>query len=96
MSDLTIPFPPVPRQADIDAFTVWLMECGVTSPDPRKIHCTTGTLRTLKLPGIEPAMFLRGDVLVGFTQGWHLVHDYGDYRLTYDGRLKQPVKPVRR
>jgi hypothetical protein len=39
--------------------------------------------RGIKLTGIKVTS---GREWIHFAQGWHHVHEFGDYRLTYDAR----------
>ena len=90
LSPLTIKPAPEPRQADIDTFTLWLMSEDVKPVDPSKIRCTTETLDQLR-SGIDLQSFgTSGCRMVHFKHNWLLVHDFGDYRLTYDARVGRP------
>ena len=89
---LLIPSSPEPRQADVDKFTSWLGSLGVKPVEPAKIRSTTGTLESLERPGIAQTNFLGSlGELLHFQQDWHLAYDFGDYRLTYDARLRPPL-----
>jgi hypothetical protein len=83
-SDLTIKPPPAPRQDDIDAFAVWLMAQDEEVVDRAKIHCTPEGIEKLIKPGKVHKVVSLGGKLIAFNQNGYLVHDFGDYRLTYD------------
>jgi hypothetical protein len=77
-----------PRPQDLESFITWLRSQGLRWIDPEKITCTTEPLEALLPPSPKRPMrsFERGHKLIAFVHLWKLVHDYGDYRLTYDAR----------
>jgi hypothetical protein len=89
-SDLTIKAPPEPRQADIDTFVVWLTAQGEKVVDLLKIRCTAEAIEKLVKPGKVRTVASLGGELIAFNQNGYLVHDFGDYRLTYDARPGHP------
>jgi hypothetical protein len=87
-ASLSIPKSPQPRPEDVHTFALWLNSLGVNPIDQAKIQSTTGTMESLKKRGIKLTgiKVTSGREWIHFAQGWHHVHEFGDYRLTYDAR----------